>query len=245
VEAALLRSHSERGLQVVILQPTIVYGPFSAPWTDRPVERLLTKRLALPAGGVCNPVYVDDVVQAMLLARSEGSAVGERFLITGPDCVSWREFYAAFESILGVSRIVEFDPAELEAKTQCSDINSKPRLSLNPRGTVSRLLPCWLKNVVKSVIGEKAWQKIGRALPPGIAVPGKEEFEIYNARSVVRIDKARRLLGYCPEYTFAAGMAKTADYIRWMTVPTDYLPSGNEPGETSMPFGAEALAAVE
>jgi len=53
--------------------------------------------------GLCNAVYVDDVVQAMLLAATAKEGAGERFLVSGPRPVTWREFYGAYEAMLGRS----------------------------------------------------------------------------------------------------------------------------------------------
>ena len=50
----------EDGLPATILQPTIVYGPFSRPWTDGPADMLRfgTVMLADAGKGICNAVYV-------------------------------------------------------------------------------------------------------------------------------------------------------------------------------------------
>ncbi len=59
-------------------------------------------------------MYVDDVVDALILAAEKEEAVGERFLISGPDLVTWREFYAAYERILGVESVVSMPVEEIE-----------------------------------------------------------------------------------------------------------------------------------
>jgi nucleoside-diphosphate-sugar epimerase len=41
----------------------------------------------------------------------------------------------------------------------------------------------------------------------------------FSARTRVRIDKARRLLGYEPEFSLDRGMALTAAWARWANVP--------------------------
>lgn len=54
-----------RGLPGVILRPTIVYGPYS-PFVVRVIEAAPTGTIDLIDGGdgICNAVYVDDVVSA-------------------------------------------------------------------------------------------------------------------------------------------------------------------------------------
>jgi len=69
-----------RGLPLVVLRPTIVYGPFSEAYTVRVVERLLSGRWSLPeesCRGTCNLLYVDDLVAAIVLA-SRGISTSAR-----------------------------------------------------------------------------------------------------------------------------------------------------------------------
>ena len=75
-----------------VLQPTVVYGPFGVTWTVRPLEQLQDGGLLLINGGtgVCNAVYVDDVVDAMVRASTAPSAHGEAFLISGADAAAAR-----------------------------------------------------------------------------------------------------------------------------------------------------------
>jgi predicted dehydrogenase/nucleoside-diphosphate-sugar epimerase len=92
-------------LEVVILQPTVVYGPWGGRWTTIALERLPADAAALPTasepGGVCNAVYVDDVVSAALLAATISEANGERFLVSGTP-TTWGAFYDAFRGMVGV-----------------------------------------------------------------------------------------------------------------------------------------------
>ena len=99
IDLLLLEMHRSRGFPVTILQPTIVYGPRGTFWTTEPLQQVRSMRIALPEGGLglCNAVYVDDVVSALTLAAERDAAVGETFLISGSSPVTWREFYGAFE----------------------------------------------------------------------------------------------------------------------------------------------------
>jgi predicted dehydrogenase/nucleoside-diphosphate-sugar epimerase len=102
-ERALAEYETE--LEVVVLQPTVVYGPWGVRWTTIALERLSADAAALPSasepGGVCNAVYVDDVVSAALLAATVPEASGERFLISGAP-TSWGAFYDAFREMVGI-----------------------------------------------------------------------------------------------------------------------------------------------
>jgi nucleoside-diphosphate-sugar epimerase len=111
----MLRYHSEHGLPVAIVQPTIVYGPFSRPWTVNIVDQLRDGLVALPANiGFCNAVYIDDVVNGMILAALKDDAAGESFLISADEPVTWTEFFGEYERILGIQPVVLLPPHEVE-----------------------------------------------------------------------------------------------------------------------------------
>src|SRR5581483_264428 len=67
-----------RGVPVTVIQPTVVYGPFSTIWTTLPLNNLKRHREILIDGGIgsCNSVYIDDLVTAMLLASVTDAACG-------------------------------------------------------------------------------------------------------------------------------------------------------------------------
>jgi nucleoside-diphosphate-sugar epimerase len=91
-------------IELVILRPTLVYGPGSQPWVNELVDRLKYERLLLIDGGAApaNVVHVDDLVQAMLRAAGTPGAAGHAFLISGPP-VSWRDYLGALSTLLGRS----------------------------------------------------------------------------------------------------------------------------------------------
>ena len=46
-------------------------------------------------------------------------------------------------------------------------------------------------------------------------LPSKRRLDLYAAKCVVRIDKARHVLGYEPEFDLERGMRCTTRYVRW------------------------------
>jgi predicted dehydrogenase/nucleoside-diphosphate-sugar epimerase len=226
LERELLSAARDRGLRATVLQPTIVYGPFSKYWTDAQVEMLLSGTVVLPAGGgLCNCVYVDDVVEAMMLVVERDEGVGERVLISGPQTTSWAEFYAYFERALGVEA-VQFQPAERIAKSTKSVSRDVKMVFDDPRRIV-RIIVRWnlarraLQSLLDSLPRElrqfaikhyfrERKRKLGEA-----HLPDKQLLDLYNAKAVVSIEKARRLLGYEPRFAISAGMELTRRYIVW------------------------------
>jgi nucleoside-diphosphate-sugar epimerase len=237
IERTLMELHRTRGLAVSILQPTIVYGPSSNFFTIRPLEELRSPSVALPAGGICNAVYVDDVVSAAMLAAEREAAVGETFIISGPSPTTWRQFYGAYEKMLNKDAVVELDDAqmEMEVRRQQRSLSLSQRLytELAKRpGVRQRLLNLppqrWLLAAGRRLLPDPAKAAVKRSYdgfwsaPPDAPKTNSSPLilaeswrAIYASKYHARIDKAREKLGYRPAFDLDAGMACTAEWARW------------------------------
>jgi len=227
------------GLPVAVLQPTAVYGPYGGVWTENVLRALEAGRQILVdgGGGLANAVYVDDLVSAMLLAAVKEAAVGEAFLISGEEPVTWKELFGRFERMLGGEpRTVEMTQAEALAywrdwqRRQPRALGEAFRILKQEQGIRTRIERTreilWLREMASAVLPERWQQKIkGRlgsgGLPsaPDQALPihplSPEMIGFFRARTRVRIDKAKRLLGYAPAFDFATGMDLTEKWARW------------------------------
>ena len=92
----LVLAEAERGIELVIANPSSVYGP--GPWQgtglDRAIRDAIRRRLpAVPPGGM-TLVHVDDVAEGHLAAFDRG-APGERYLLT--------DGYAPMRELLSVA----------------------------------------------------------------------------------------------------------------------------------------------
>lgn len=226
---------------VAVLQPTAVYGPFGGVWTERVLAELASGRVILVDGGegLANHVYVDDLVDAMLLAAVEPAAVGEACLVSSAEPATWRDFYACFERMLGVSRTVAMTAAEARdhwrryrrARPHAPEVlvsavrgdrELRERLFATPelrvlREAASTLLPEARQRRIKRWLGSGA----GRASSANGAgeLPihplGLRSIDFFRARTRVKIDKAARILGWRPAWDLPAGMARTERWARW------------------------------
>ena len=72
--------HKKRGVEVVVIRPPIVYGPFSNVFTASIASKLLSGNWGFYpdiADGTCNLVYISDLVSGILIAAQSDAAVGE------------------------------------------------------------------------------------------------------------------------------------------------------------------------
>ena len=199
IEQELLRAAKEDGLPVVILEPTIVYGPFGSFWTWAPIHFLRRGRVFLPADldGLCNAVYVDDVVDALLLSADVDGAVGKRMLVSAAEPVTWREYFRAFERALGVKGIVLMRSNHLRRLSG----SSRPKrlavaLAREPVRTIGLVAGTAASRLLRPALGEPLRRRLeGEPAPWRIWIPDEQQLALFRARATVSIDMARRILG--------------------------------------------------
>ncbi|RJQ75891.1 NAD-dependent epimerase/dehydratase family protein [Amycolatopsis panacis] len=104
-EQAVLQAAGDP-MEVVCVQPTVVYGPGGPLWTVRPLRKLPEDNSCLPseAGGVCNAVHVHDVAEAVVFLAEADGVNGRRLLLSGPESVAWGTFYDYYRDMLRLPR---------------------------------------------------------------------------------------------------------------------------------------------
>jgi len=87
----------------VILRPALIYGPGDAGNTQALVDKLRGGTMWLPRGGAATiqPVFVDDVAEALLAACVLPAAVGQTYRLGGPQPVSVRTYREAVRDATG------------------------------------------------------------------------------------------------------------------------------------------------
>lgn len=234
------------GLPVAVLQPTAVYGPYGGVWTEAVIRALKAGRQILVNGGdgLGNAVYVDDLVSAMLLAAVKDEAVGEAFLISGEEPVTWRDLYGRFERMLGAERrTVDMTEAEALAhwrrwkRAQPHAMGEALRILKSEQPIRERIERTregvWLREMASTILPESLQKRIKSGLGSGGGRPSSsadaagagaelpihpltpEMIGFLRPRTRVRIDKAKRLLGYRPAFDFETGMDLTERWARW------------------------------
>lgn len=88
-------------LDPTIVRPFIVYGPYSE-WVTRIVDQLRTGAVLTEGGfGALNQIYIDNLVDILLLALDNPAARGEAFLAADDEEVRWREYYHDISAMIG------------------------------------------------------------------------------------------------------------------------------------------------
>jgi dihydroflavonol-4-reductase len=91
-EARALAFHRERALPVAVVRPAAIYGPGETRLLKL-FRAIARGRYAVVGSGRAfyHPVYIDDLVDGYLLALERPEAVGEAFILGGPQYVTQQE----------------------------------------------------------------------------------------------------------------------------------------------------------
>ncbi|MCC6642572.1 MAG: NAD-dependent epimerase/dehydratase family protein [Deltaproteobacteria bacterium] len=95
-EHPVLTAHCAGEIACTIVRPTDVYGPASRPWVLLPLEMIRKGLFLLPAHGRGRfaPIYIDDLVDGILLAAGLDAGAGQIFNLTGFAPVPTAEFFS-------------------------------------------------------------------------------------------------------------------------------------------------------
>jgi nucleoside-diphosphate-sugar epimerase len=199
----------ERGVPVAILRPSLVYGPFSESWTIEWAQRLQALPWMLAerdCQGVCNLVYVDDLVGAVLRALDRPEAVGQAFNVNGPERPTWQEYFEALNGALALPPLRSQTPSTSHLSTQV----------MRPVRAGARLLLDHFDDQVMQLYQRfelaKRVMKWGEGLirkTPTIA-----EFSLLARTATYPTEKARTQLGWSPRFRMADGVELSAAWLR-------------------------------
>lgn len=105
-EEAVWSFSRARGLPVTVLRPSCVYGPGSPYWSIIPFKRIRKGKMKLIADGrgTFNYVYIENLVDAVLLATEDDRALGQAFIVND-GVTSWREFFSTYARLAGRAKL--------------------------------------------------------------------------------------------------------------------------------------------
>jgi len=86
----------------VVVRPGDVYGPGSVPWLIRPAELLRSGQMALPGkgDGTMLPVYIDDLVESIVLGLRRG-VPGHAYTVWDGEPVSFHDYFTRLAEVTG------------------------------------------------------------------------------------------------------------------------------------------------
>lgn len=201
--------YTARGLNVVVLRPTIVYGPYSNLWTVEFAQRLKAGEWFLPetyTQGICNLVYVDDLVKAVILSLQSDRAPGETFIINGAERPTWNEYFNALNDALGLPPLMSASPFRSRIR---SGVMMPVRKSA--KFLLKHFQPFILGVYQRSNLAKAVMRRAESAIRNS---PTAAEFDLYSLRISYEGSHARDVLGYKPAFAMRDGVALSVAWLR-------------------------------
>jgi nucleoside-diphosphate-sugar epimerase len=225
-----------QGLAATIIQPTIIYGPYSSEWSIAPLNTLRHANCVVPTTGRCNPVYVDDVVHGIILAMTNDKAIGNRYIVSGREIVNWSEFYGYYARMGTEGQVIAYDENEyrmlskqtpgktlgevVRAVARSPEVRSVAkdnRLFQTMYAFAQRVIPEKSLRRIKSGVSQRASSVDSRAsgaTRPRIC-PAPALWKLYKNESRYSIAKATNEIGYQPQIGLEHGMKLTGEWAKW------------------------------
>jgi nucleoside-diphosphate-sugar epimerase len=213
-------------VELVMLRPTIVFGPGSR-WVFDFARALWAGTACVVDGarGICNSIYVDNLGHAVMLALTRPNVDGHAFLVGDRETVTWRDLYRPIANALG------FDFDAVPSVSPPVVTPSFKERYIQPVRTAEATR--WLLSNIPAPVKIEAKRKIRMLLR--VAVPSRgdgphaanqqsagaatpslitpEIAALHRCQWRLPNDKAVRLLGYDPPVTFAEGCRHSINWL--------------------------------
>lgn len=246
-EQQLRELRSKGSVELVMLRPGIVFGPRSF-WISSFASDLLTGQAYMVDGGkgICNSIYVDNLVHAIYLAMTASGVDGEAFLVGDDEEITWADFYRPITEALGfnLNQVphVTYTPPIPTRKERLKALLASPPLqvlwSLFPYKLRKAALVAFYKLRVSPPPRTSPWAfpKLQQQSPPQ-PVATLEMALLHQCQYKLPDTKARKMLGYQPIVSFPKACRRSIGWLAFAGYPvieSEQL-SSNPPVLSSQP----------
>ena len=219
------------GPEIVVLRPSIIYGPRSKYWSEYPARKIVsgTAYLVDEGRGHMNDIHIEHLLDAMLLAAHHPKAANQIYVLQDGFGLTWRDYYGALCELLGtnINSLANFTLDEVRRGS--SKFRQYGQWATDtPRVLRSALwhdpLKAWLKRA-------PGFESVRRHMPAGNPViAGNRGRNGDSPRIVPELDiamlqtfpqpvadsKIRQELGFAPRLSFAETLDGLRRWYRFM-----------------------------
>lgn len=216
----------ELGLHGSIIRPTYVWGPYSMWYTIYPVEQMRKGEFVWvdDGKGICNAVYVGNVVDMCLLCCTNPQADHQAFIATDEERLTWRDFFTHYLEVLNMAP-EQFPSIPLKdgfdrkwrkaAKSFLTRHMDKLMDKYEALALTSPKRARWQFKAPRKVL-RLTLKQIMKRLPEMNAT----SMAIFSQQNQIDVRKNRDLLHFIPRYSVEKGMQFTCDWLRWSDLNT-------------------------
>jgi nucleoside-diphosphate-sugar epimerase len=197
-----------KGLPVTVIRPSIVYGPFSTTWSVEIARKLLSGNWGIFKGhgdGICNLIYVSDLVHAILIAADDEHAIGEAFNLNGSEMLTWNQYFQMFNTALGLPelRAIEPDGARLRATL------------IEPVRTWAKFVRNHFARPIKKVAASyRPAKQLMKYVEQTMKTSARlTDFSLFSRQAGYTATKAQELLGFKPSFDVETGLHLTVSWL--------------------------------
>jgi len=228
-ERRLLQLREQGSVELVMLRPGIVFGPRSF-WITSFAAALLagTAYLVNDGRGICNSVYVDNLIHAALLATRAPAADRQAFLIGDTEQVTWADFYQPVAEALGFDMRDVARLAYMEPVPRGTD-RVRAMLKTRPAQTLLSPLPARLRHVLGTgvfrLLASPAPPKSPWTLPDDSPNAGRQPVAtlemalLHQCQYKLPYTKAATVLGYAPAISFPDACRRSIAWLAFAGYP--------------------------
>jgi nucleoside-diphosphate-sugar epimerase len=203
------QEYMAKGLPVTIVRPPIVYGPFSKTWTVGIAHRLLSRNWGVFDGkgeGICNLIYVTDIVRGIIALLNSSEACGETFIISGPEVLTWNGYFQRFNEALGLPALSVVEPVRAGLRACLLD----PALGL------ARFAKDRFEKQIKEAVSyfppaKQALKHVENTLKTS---PRLSDFDLFSRQAFYSGKKAESLAGFKPRIDLDTGLQLSVAWLR-------------------------------
>ena len=206
-------------LKATIIQPTIVYGKYSKPWTEKIINQLSNGKMVIPSdSGYCNLIHIEDLCFGIIKSIPE-EFNGEKIIISNPEKITWKEFYDFFDSLFLEKKVIYEDSKSINKnlsnplkliKVVLGD--PKKAFMWEPMKSFLMKLKNELTPKMKNTIKE-IYSFYKKFSPKPIYYPDQMLMDVYLDKSNLDLNKMQHTLKFIPSVTFKDGSEKIKRYF--------------------------------
>ncbi|HOM80859.1 MAG TPA: NAD-dependent epimerase/dehydratase family protein [Armatimonadota bacterium] len=200
---------ASHGLPATIVRPAPVWGPCSPGFTVMPVRQMQLGRWSLVDGGhgICNAVYIDHLVDALLLAGEREEALGETFLVADDYGITWGEFFEHYRRMVNTGPLPSVRSESPVARALRRPIRAIDwLLGPGPRMPEYEPAPILVRGARSGLMRLRA--RLTRHAPFS-----DWDLDLYSKQGKLNIAKARTLLDYKPRLSLDEAMRATEAWL--------------------------------
>lgn len=228
-EQQLRKLRNKGAVELVMLRPGIVFGPRSFWISSFASDLLAGQAYMVDSGkGICNSIYIDNLVHAIYLAMTASGVDGEAFLVGDDEEITWADFYRPIAEALGfeLNQVphVTYTPPIPTQKERLKAVLATP-----PARIFLSMFPYKFRYAIKVGLSTLlarprqysspwAFPKLQQKSPPQ-PVATLEMALLHQCQYKLPDTKARKMLGYQPIVSFPEACCRSIGWLAFAGYP--------------------------